>query len=67
MILSSALARLVEFVAELALVMILLGFFHHEGVPASYLLVLPLVVVLFVLVVGISLPVLCCPVAAIST
>jgi ABC-type polysaccharide/polyol phosphate export permease/GT2 family glycosyltransferase len=57
LIVSSALARLLEFLGELAIVMILLGFLHHRGIPVSFVMVLPLIAILFVLVLGISLPI----------
>ena len=57
LIVSSALARLVEFVGELAIVMILLAVLHHGGIPVSFIMAVPLVVILFVLVLGISLPI----------
>jgi lipopolysaccharide transport system permease protein len=55
LVLSAALARMVEFIGELTIVMVFLIVFHHNGLPVSYIMVLPLVVILFLLVTGISL------------
>jgi ABC-2 type transport system permease protein len=57
LVLSSVLARLVEYVAELALVVIAVGLFHHDGVPMS-VSVLPIIVAIHViLTVGIAMPI----------
>ena len=56
LVLSSAIARLLEFLGELTVVMILLAIFHHKGVPMSYAMVLPLVTILFLISVGIAFP-----------
>jgi ABC-type polysaccharide/polyol phosphate export permease/GT2 family glycosyltransferase len=57
LIISAALARLIEFLAELAIVMVLLAIFHHKGLPLSFVMILPLVPILFFIVIGLSLPV----------
>jgi ABC-type polysaccharide/polyol phosphate export permease len=54
LVISAALARLIEFIGEIAIVMIFLTIFHHHGVPLSYIIVIPLIIVLFFLVLGIS-------------
>jgi ABC-2 type transport system permease protein len=55
LVVSAAFARLVEFFGELVIVMGVLALFHHGGIPMSYIMVLPLIIILFLLVVGISL------------
>jgi lipopolysaccharide transport system permease protein len=57
LIAATALSRLVEFLAELILVLALLALFHHHGVPASFLWLPPLTVLLFALVLGLTLPI----------
>lgn len=49
-------ARLVEFLAELVLVVAALAIFHHNGVPTSFVAIPGLVVLLGVLVFAITLP-----------
>jgi ABC-type polysaccharide/polyol phosphate export permease len=56
LVLSSTFARLLEFLGELAIVLVLLALFHHKGLPFSFIWVLPLVSILFFLAVGISFP-----------
>jgi ABC-type polysaccharide/polyol phosphate export permease len=56
LVVSSALARLLEFLGELSIVLVLLAIFHHNGIPLSFMMILPLIPVLFLLVIGISLP-----------
>jgi ABC-type polysaccharide/polyol phosphate export permease len=53
---SAALARLIEFLGELAIVLAVLAIFHHKGLPLSFLMVVPLVPILFLLAIGLSLP-----------
>lgn len=55
-IISSALARFIEFVVELAIVLLLLIIFHHKGVPFSFLMVLPLIPILFLFAIGLLFP-----------
>jgi ABC-type polysaccharide/polyol phosphate export permease/GT2 family glycosyltransferase len=54
LVISAALARLVEFVGELTIVMLFLVCFHHKGLPISFIMVFPLILNLFLLVIGIS-------------
>jgi ABC-type polysaccharide/polyol phosphate export permease/GT2 family glycosyltransferase len=56
LVVSAALARLLEFLGELMIVMVILAIFHHQGVPLSFIMVIPLISILFLLVIGISLP-----------
>jgi ABC-type polysaccharide/polyol phosphate export permease len=56
LVVSSALARLLEFLGELMIVLSLLAIFHHKGVPVSFAVVLPLVPILFLLAIGFALP-----------
>lgn len=56
-VLSGVLARLLEFVVELALVVVAIAVFHHHGVPPSFLLLPVLFLTHFLFVVGIVLPV----------
>lgn len=57
LVFGSAIARLVEFAAELGLAALALALFHHRGVPASFAL-LPLLVAAHVLLtVGLALPI----------
>ncbi len=56
-VLAAVLSRGVEFLIELAVVLVLLGVFHHGGIPASFAW-LPLLLVLQLLVtLGLALPV----------
>lgn len=55
-VLASVTSRLIEFVIEIVLVMIVLAVFHHHGVPASFLLVPVLTVLLVLLTLGLTLP-----------
>ena len=56
LIYSQTLSRLIEFIAELVLVVVVLTVFHHHFIPAS-LIVLPAILVVHVLmVVGFALP-----------
>lgn len=57
LIASAALSRLIEFLAALAVIMIVLAVFHHHRVPASYAVVPVLVLLQLVLAVGIMMPV----------
>ena len=49
-------ARLVEFLAELALILVVLSIFHHGGVPASVVVLPGLIVLQAVLVFALALP-----------
>jgi ABC-type polysaccharide/polyol phosphate export permease len=55
-ILGAALARLVEFAVELALVLLAVAIFHHGYLPASYLIVPWLVVLQLVMALGLAFP-----------
>ena len=55
LVISAAFARMIEFFGEMVIVMVFLAIFHHHGVPLSYIMVVPLFVILFLLVLGISL------------
>jgi ABC-type polysaccharide/polyol phosphate export permease len=57
LIVATALSRLMEFLTELAIVLVLLAAFHHGGVPASFLWVPVLVVLQLALVLGLTLPI----------
>jgi ABC-type polysaccharide/polyol phosphate export permease len=57
LITATALSRLVEFLAELILVLALLTAFHHEGVPAGYLWLPVLIALQLLLVLGLTLPI----------
>jgi len=57
LVLAAALSRLVEFLTEMVLTVILLAVFLHHGVPLSFLWLPVLVLVALVLVVGLSLPI----------
>jgi lipopolysaccharide transport system permease protein len=56
-VLSAALAKLVEFGIELTVVLAVLAVLHHGTVPASWVLVPLLVVLMVVLAVGLMLPI----------
>jgi ABC-2 type transport system permease protein len=56
LIISSVLARFLEFVLELAIVVLILCVFHHQEVPFSTLTVLPLLLTLFLLTIGFVFP-----------
>lgn len=55
--LSAATAKHFEFVIELALVVVVLAVFHHQGVPASLALLPMLILLQFVLVAGLMYPI----------
>jgi lipopolysaccharide transport system permease protein len=57
LITATVLSRLVEFLAELVLVLILLTAFHHGGVPAGYLWLPALILLQVALVLGLTLPI----------
>lgn len=56
-VLAAALSRFVEFVIELALVVVLVAVFHHGKLPVSFAIVPLLTVFLMVLAMGLALPV----------
>ncbi|MFH1279202.1 MAG: ABC transporter permease [Candidatus Eisenbacteria bacterium] len=53
----AAVSRLVEFTAEIALILIVLAVAHHRSVPGSFALLPLLVMIQFLIAVGIMLPV----------
>lgn len=55
-VLSAAASRLIEFGIELLLALVVLAIFHHGGVPASFLLVPFLVVLLVLVTLGLAFP-----------
>lgn len=57
LVLSAALSRLLEFAAEMTLIVAVLVFFHHGTVPASLALLPVLVATQLLLVVGLALPI----------
>ncbi len=56
LVLSTAASRLVEFLAELMLVMLVLIVFHHQGVPLAIVLVPLLVVFQVMIALGLMMP-----------
>jgi lipopolysaccharide transport system permease protein len=50
-------SRLLEFLAEIALIMVMLAAFHHGHVPASFALLPVLLVIQVLLVIGLALPI----------
>jgi ABC-type polysaccharide/polyol phosphate export permease len=50
-------SRLLEYVAETVLILLALVLFHHDGVPASFLLLPLLLVLQLLLAVGLALPI----------
>lgn len=50
-------SRLIEFMAEIGLVLVALALFHHRGIPQSYLLLPVLMLIQLLLVIGIALPI----------
>ena len=57
LIVSAALSRLVEFTVELLLVIAILAIWLHGKIPASYLLCPVLLLMMFLLTVGLQLPI----------
>jgi homopolymeric O-antigen transport system permease protein len=56
LVLGAVMARLIEFAAELVLVVLVLAIFHHHGVPAS-IVMLPLLLALqFLFTLGLAMP-----------
>ena len=50
-------SRLVEFMAEITLIMAMLAVFHHSRIPASFALLPVLLVIQVLLVIGLALPI----------
>lgn len=57
LVFSAAASRLLEFVAEISLVLAVLVLVHHHGVPASYVLLPLLILFQFVIAIGLLLPI----------
>jgi lipopolysaccharide transport system permease protein len=57
LITATVLSRMAEFLAEMALVLVLLTVFHHHGVPADYLWLPLLLALQLLLVLGLTLPI----------
>jgi ABC-type polysaccharide/polyol phosphate export permease len=57
LVFSAAGSRLIEFLAEISLILLALILLHHHGVPASYALVPVLIMLQVVLAVGLALPI----------
>jgi ABC-type polysaccharide/polyol phosphate export permease/GT2 family glycosyltransferase len=56
LIISSTLARFLEFLVEISIVLIALAVFHHKGIPFSYVMLLPLLPMIFVFTIGVTFP-----------
>lgn len=50
-------SRLIEFVAEMSLILVALALFLHHGIPVSFLLLPVLVVIQLLLAIGLALPI----------
>ena len=57
LVLATAASRMVEFVVELVIAIVLLAIFHHHGVPTSLVLLPLLLIIHFLLAVGLALPI----------
>lgn len=57
LVLGAALSRLVEFAVEMTLALTALVLFHHHGVPASFVFLPVLVLLLVLLAVGLMMPI----------
>ena len=57
LVFSAAGSRLIEFAAEISLILAALILLHHHGVPSSYVLVPVLIVLQIVLAIGLALPI----------
>jgi ABC-type polysaccharide/polyol phosphate export permease/GT2 family glycosyltransferase len=56
LIVSSTLARFLEFLAEISIVLVVLVIFHHKGIPGSFAIFVPLLPILFLLTIGVTFP-----------
>jgi ABC-type polysaccharide/polyol phosphate export permease/GT2 family glycosyltransferase len=56
LIVSSTLARFLEFLVEISIVLIALMIFHHKGIPFSFIMLLPLLPILFLFTIGVTFP-----------
>ncbi|HUR93151.1 MAG TPA: ABC transporter permease [Gemmatimonadales bacterium] len=57
LVFSAAGSRLIEFTAEISLILLAMIVLHHHGVPASYALVPVLVLIQVVMAIGLALPI----------
>lgn len=57
LIVSAALSRLIEYLAALAVILVVLALFHHGRIPASYALIPLLVLLQLGLAIGVMMPV----------
>jgi ABC-type polysaccharide/polyol phosphate export permease len=57
LVFSAAGSRLIEFVAEVSLILLALIVLHHHGVPETYVLVPVLILLQVVLAIGLALPI----------
>jgi lipopolysaccharide transport system permease protein len=57
LVFSAAGSRLLEFVAEISLVLLVLVLVHHHDVPASYAMLPLLILIQLVIAIGLSLPI----------
>jgi len=57
LVFSAAGSRLIEFAAEISLILVGLILLHHHGIPDSYVLVPLLVVIQIVMAIGLALPI----------
>jgi ABC-type polysaccharide/polyol phosphate export permease/GT2 family glycosyltransferase len=56
LIVSSTLARFLEFLVEISIVLIALVAFHHKGIPYSFIMLIPLLPLLFLFTIGVTFP-----------
>jgi ABC-2 type transport system permease protein len=56
LVVSSTLARFMEFCVEFIIVLAALIFFHHKTIPYSFVVIFPLLPILFLFTLGITLP-----------
>jgi ABC-type polysaccharide/polyol phosphate export permease/GT2 family glycosyltransferase len=56
LVISSALARFIEFLGELSVVVVVLVIFHHKSIPGSFVMLFPLLPLLFIFTIGITFP-----------
>jgi ABC-type polysaccharide/polyol phosphate export permease len=57
LVFSAAGSRLLEFIAEISLILALLILVHHRGVPDSYVLIPVLILIQIVMAIGLALPI----------
>jgi lipopolysaccharide transport system permease protein len=57
LVFSAAGSRVLEFLAEIVLIMIVLALFHHSRVPPSFALLPVLLLIQILLVIGLALPI----------